>query len=107
MLVILTTRLFKWQIVCCGLLTCRFNSILKFETRVYCSVKTLRMKACTIDLMLFLPTIPIIAIYVFHSCQDDVGIGGYYGKTHRAIIFCEGFIHRIKRKPQKFKSYFI
>ena len=35
MIVILTTRLFKWQIVCCDLLTCKFISILKFETLEY------------------------------------------------------------------------
>ena len=54
--------------------------------------------------MLFLPTIPVIVIYIFHNCQEDVGMGVYYGKTHGAIIFCEGFIHRIKMKPQKFKG---
>ena len=36
MLVILTIRLFKWQIVCCDLLTCKFISILKLETLVHC-----------------------------------------------------------------------
>ena len=42
MLVILTIRLFKWQIVCCDLLACKFISILKFETPVYWFSKNIK-----------------------------------------------------------------
>ena len=62
MLVLLTLRLFKWQIVCCNLLTCKFNSILKFETPVYCFSKNIKNDGHVLDLMLFLPTIPVLVI---------------------------------------------
>ena len=29
--------------------------------------------------------------YVFHNCEEDVGIGVDYGKTQGAIIFVMGF----------------
>ena len=62
MLVILTIRLFKWQIVCCDLLTCKFILILKFETPVYCLSIKIKHDGHVIDLTLFLPTIPIPVI---------------------------------------------
>ena len=62
MLVILTIRLFKWQIVCCDLLTCKFISILKFETPVYCLSKKIKHDRHVLDLTLFLPAIPVLVI---------------------------------------------
>ena len=62
MLVILTIRLFKWQIVCCDLLTCYFISILKFETPVYCLSINIKCDGNVLDLTLFLPTIPVPVI---------------------------------------------
>ena len=58
-LVILTIRLFKWQIVCCDLLTCKFISILKFETPVFCLSINIKYDGHVLDLTLFLPTIPV------------------------------------------------
>ena len=63
MLVILTIRLFKWQIVCCDLLTYKFNLILKFETPVYCLSKIIKNDGHVLDLMLFLPAIPVLVIH--------------------------------------------
>ena len=51
--------------------------------------------------MLFLSTIPVIVIYVFHNCQEDVGTGVDYGKTHRAKIFLGVFIE--KGNPRNLK----
>ena len=62
MLVILTIRLFKWQIVCCDLCTCKFISILKFETPVYCLSINSKHDGHVLDLMLLLPTIPVPVI---------------------------------------------
>ena len=64
MLVILTMRLFKWQIVCCDLLTCKFNSILKFETPVYCFSKNINNDGHVLDLILLLPTILGLVIHL-------------------------------------------
>ena len=62
MLVILTIRLFKWQIVCCDLLTCKFITILKFETLVYCLSINIKCDGHVLYLMLFLPTVPVPVI---------------------------------------------